>query len=644
MSQSWFFKPQTPSDKGREPMQAQFFAAEAPVEAVVREAIQNSLDAKPQGALGPVRVRIFVSSEGMGLLENEVAPFFNGAWPHFRAKGSGLRECPVAGTPCSFVAFEDFNTSGLTGDIQQWSPSESENAFYCFLRAEGRSNKGGSNLGRHGIGKFTFPQSSRVRSFFAYTVRHDDKKKYLVGQAVLRLHSVGTKPFTPDGWYGPTAKDAATGGELPLPIDDAGVMDQFRRTFNLKRDSEPGLSVVIPYCPDEFTLPKFIGAVGEQFYFPILNGDLVVELDGEGDEDQPLELNRETLIDHLKKFGAKDEVLRRVRLVAWGINLDPSEFTWLDKEFAYKTSGGPEWDPALIPEHIAKSLRTKMTSTSGKVAVRVPIFVREHGSPGRESYFDVYLERDLTEKTGQPVFIREGLIISRVRGSAARGFRSAVVATHRPIATLLGDAENPAHTEWLPRSDSYAGRYAHGNKYIPFVRESVSQILQIVSEESDKEDRQLLADFFPEPPKTDEAEEITQEEPEDATEEGTEVPPVDIEIEPGEPKPFTLHRIDGGFSITAGPGELKPGSSIKVQMAYDVRRGSALKRYSEADFDIRTESVKVKAVEADTESLSSNCLRIKPLSHDFRVTVTGFDTNRDLYLRPVKENQSDAEA
>ena len=75
---------------------------------------------------------------------------------------------------CGYIAFEDFGTRGLTGDVNEWRLERAEkNAFFSFFRAEGRSAKSGDNLGRWGIGKQVFPTASRLHAIFGLTVRQE---------------------------------------------------------------------------------------------------------------------------------------------------------------------------------------------------------------------------------------------------------------------------------------------------------------------------------------------------------------------------------------------------------------------------------------------------------------------------------------
>ena len=63
------------------------------------------------------------------------------------------------------------------------------------------------------------------------------------------------------------------------------------------------------------------------------------------------------------------------------------------------------------------------------------------------SEFDVLIERDESLSGAEEQFLREGVAVAGVRGNLPKGMRTIVIARDPPLAALLGDAENPAHTE-----------------------------------------------------------------------------------------------------------------------------------------------------------------------------------------------------
>ncbi|MCI0417514.1 hypothetical protein L0222_32510, partial [bacterium] len=285
MKGEWYFNRPKPGDKNREPILGEFFATEAisnPGEALVREGIQNSLDA---GSGGLVRVRVYISGQQGALGAGSAAEYFPGLWPHITAEANGLHEPPTLSEKCAFLTFEDFGTSGLTGNVKQWHDIPGNiNPFYYFFRAEGQSGKSQQDRGRWGVGKTVFPRASRISSYFGLTVRADEKNRLLMGQSVLKSHYVEATYFSPDGYFGMLGEDGLT-----LPIEDPDTLAKFSRDFGLVRGTEPGLSVVVPYCVDEITERSLVAAVCRDYFYPILAAKLKVTVASP---------NREVLINH----------------------------------------------------------------------------------------------------------------------------------------------------------------------------------------------------------------------------------------------------------------------------------------------------------------------------------------------------------
>src|SRR3989344_3968213 len=269
----WYFNTYRPQDKRRDPIQGEFFSSEAisdPGRALVREGIQNSLDA----AIGddPVLVRIFVSGSENAKEGRDVAELFADGWNHFRATDNGLREIPDSKERCEFLVFEDFNTKGLTGDISEVRHiAGHKNAFFHFFRADGISDKGEGDRGRWGVGKTVFQRASRLNTMFGLTVRHDDQKTLLMGMSVLKGHRLENNDYMPDGWFGERRNDG-----IIVPLGETSIVQRFRNCFSLERGSESGLSIVVPWLDPEVTEHAVVEAVMRDYFYPILTGRLEV--------------------------------------------------------------------------------------------------------------------------------------------------------------------------------------------------------------------------------------------------------------------------------------------------------------------------------------------------------------------------------
>ncbi len=138
----WHFKRRERSDEVADPIQGEFFdeasdpdeRRRGPAASLVREAIQNSLDA--QAGHEPVHVRFYLSDEE-ALSADRARNWFAGLWPHLRARRTGLRDVHPEPRACRFIVIEDFGTSGLEGDPRRGqTPDEGErDDFFAHIRA-----------------------------------------------------------------------------------------------------------------------------------------------------------------------------------------------------------------------------------------------------------------------------------------------------------------------------------------------------------------------------------------------------------------------------------------------------------------------------------------------------------------------------
>ena len=82
-----------------------------------------------------------------------------------------------------------------------------------------------------------------------------------------------------------------------------------------------------------------------------------------------------------------------------------------------------------------------------------------------------------------------------------------------------------------------------------------------------------------------------------------------------------------------GTIEGKTPHRVRVRMAYDVRRGNPLRKYEEFDFDVATSPIKIASDGLRLLSYGMNEIVVAPDRADFSLSVTGFDKNRDLYVK-----------
>lgn len=617
----WRFKPKQPDDTTRDPISGEFFATEAirnSAEALVREGIQNSLDAHEAKV---VRVRIALSHAA----SSDVHPFVGGLAPHLAAKGNGLRESqrPDLTESCRFLVFEDFGTKGLVGDPLQWHRDESRtNGFFAFFRAEGESDKAESDRrGRWGVGKFVFPRASMGSTFFGVTYRRGDPAPLLLGRSILKSHRIGTTYHVPDGYFG--VQRSTDAGPIMGPVGDPSVVDRFARVFGLQRGREPGLSIVVPWHDPEITIDRLVEAAVRDWFYSIANGELELTIT---DGSRVVGITRESLraVLQLVSDEIRRDVLPLLDLVDHAMSTN-SPVTTAPPD----VSTAPKWpdNSPILPSDAIVDLRTSLNNEE-PIHLRIPIEVRPKGKPKQDSRFDIYVKRDATSDDGRPTFIREGIIVSDAKGTRARGFRSIVVADDAPLADLLGDAENPSHTEWRPDTANFKDKYYYGPGYLNFVKSAAARLIELLQETEDDSAPDLLISFFSLPTEVGHERPLTKPTPRPGQK-----PTRPDNLPPPKPPRYRINRFEDGFVLTHGADSVSPPAEIDISVAYDVRRGNPFSKYHPADFQLQKGTVKAAVKGLAVESIGPNYLKLRVTEPKFLVRVCGFDKNRELIVK-----------
>lgn len=74
---------------------------------------------------------------------------------------------------------------------------------------------------------------------------------------------------------------------------------------------------------------------------------------------------------------------------------------------------------------------------------------------------------------------------------------------------------------------------------------------------------------------------------------------------------------------------------IRLEVAYETRRGNPFRLYQPFDFDLSDTSIRVDAKSVDIRECSGNRILLVPLQEDYSVAVSGFDERRNLKVRAV---------
>jgi hypothetical protein len=610
-----------------DPVHDEFFKAQDLADALVRESIQNSLDARIPRSRSAVRVRFRFAAGKHALHADAVREYFEGLEPHLDAVAKTIHTIlPRHGEAVPYLLIEDFGTRGLTGDPHidpelDVSNEDHRNDFFYFWRNVGRSNKGDVDRGRWGLGKAVFTVASRIRTIFGITRRVDDDRSLLLGQSVLKTHVLGGQRIYPYGFFARFEKRSG----LPLPIEDPILLDRFVDDFGVSR-LEPGLSIVVPHFrDDELTLDRITTSVVQQYFYPILRGDLVVEV-VDGAHVQRIAADT---IDSL--CGEGTAVARLCELTRWSLAQKVEMHTLLPERGA----SAPRWDESVLDPALLPALRDRFAAGE-RLAFRVPILVKRKKARPASSWFDVYLEQDEALRKPEHHFIRRGITIPEVRTSGEKAARSLIVIDDQSLSTFLGDAENPAHSDWSERADKVRTFYDHGASTLRFVKQSASFLMSLLDRPPVGRERDFLADLFsidrPDEALSDDlpariaARRGDEGESREGTTGGT----------PAAGGGVTIARIAGGFTIKATDPAMV-GRTLRGEVAYRVRAGNPFRKHSPFDFDLLSSgNIAVQTEGARLRPTSVNAFEVVPSDPKFQISMKGFDPRRDLLVRLIE--------
>jgi hypothetical protein len=644
----WRFKPNSRDDMDVDPIQAEFFTTrdiDNISTAVVREGIQNALDERNYEQISTVRVRIFLSGEKYALKSNEYSGLLGTLYPHLRARGSGLRDLPDFNKPMKYLVFEDFNTRGLEGNPSEFyvenSTDKKPHNFYYFWRNVGRSGKTDDKLGRWGLGKTVFPASSDVHTFWGLTVRKSDGRKMLMGQSILRIHNredhmkreSGYKPY---GMYG----NYTSGDFFAAPIEDGHELEKFEKSFHLERGQQPGLSLIIPFVTDEITINHLAYSVIEQYFYPILEGKLEVQI---VEADTQVLLNRSSIHESLDKIDFnklqeaegiklrdKESLIRLFDFAKWTLHLNEDDFFKLR---ASELKNQPRWSKSLFAdENILNQFRDKFEKNE-RVAFRIPLKYHPiHGAP-KTCWYDAFFEKDASLSRPENLFVRDGITISGIHSLDKGLVRGMVVIHDTDLARMLGDSENPAHTEWQADSRNFKGKYIHGKEALSFVKATLKKIYDQLQRPIEGIQKDLLIDFFSIPIESTEERKQKDLPINDETDEGDTSDP-DIPSVKTKKRPVLVEKIFSGLLIKKNPFAEELPESLRLKLGYDVPRGNPIKNYQELDFELSKPPITIESSGVYFTRKEKNELEFKIENKlDFEIRLTGFDEKRDLFLK-----------
>jgi hypothetical protein len=631
----WVFERLQSASVRRDPNETLLFRTEhaddgeyAGTDALVREILQNSMDAK----IGeePVRVRLALYPRGEMPPAERLALYFSRLEAPLKQREIVADADGIPNLSEGFLVCEDFGTRGLEGNpqlVRDPVPGSSERQdFFWFWRNIGRSGKTGDDLGRWGLGKTVYRAVSEVGCMLGMTIRASDRRCLLMGQAVLKIHEHDGVEHVPEGFW----CDGRNNEGVPRPIERPDELDRFRAEWKLARkDDEPGLSVVVPFVAAELKGFRMLQAICVHFFVPILEGRLVVDL--YSPETREVHLDAKSLpgwCGSITWDGPKrtkrhaspplDFVSRCLAEVGQAV---PTEV------LGQKTL--PELTEAAIDSGTLDKLRKKFADER-LVAMRVRLALPRKKGADEIGEFVAFLQRRQDAGRHDTYFVREGMTITKINSSAgAHGIQAFVLVDRGPLASLLGDSEGPDHEDWDTSQERPNKQWVKWKGRVKFCRGIVDKLVLLLAPPVTKANFELLSDFFS-------IERAKAPQRSRAPAKNGEGKPTFAEIV-AKPRWYRVQPRTGGFRLTGNP----PGPDgtpyrLRLSLAYDLPSGNPLKKWSPLDFDIdpkKGSGPTPKGENVALKRLAGNILELTVKGPSFTFGMDGFDEHRDLLVR-----------
>jgi hypothetical protein len=580
------------------------------VQTFVREAIQNSLDAREDRSQ-PVTVTFAFHADPLGSRKR----FLNDL-PQKKAACGLTWPADWDAGQMTWLIVEDSNSSGLKGDLTKRTSD-----FWNYWLNFGLSNKNGTGRGGRGIGRITFLIASRISTVIGVTRRACDGAVAACGMSVLKPIMVG-EDFKSS--YAYLARSASK-SVYDLYDDQSFLTDlieAFETADYIIADST-GLSLIIPYPHASLTRDGIIAAAIEHFAPAILGNALIVEADNETVDAE----------------GIEAQALRVAELFPDGpLREDPRRYLHLLRQsttkpdFVLKVKNPAAKIAEELDEETRAQLREKFDAgESLALTLQVPV---TRAGKTTFSCLQAAIARAPKARKPHDLFFREGMCLPEVSARNAADVDLVVQSNEGELVTYLNFCEGKAHLGLIENKEVAAklaeNGFDGGYTVKRFVRRLMDDLRSLVLPDTTKPDASIYSGFFSIPKDGSSSQAGTGAKAKTAP-----IPPKPpIPLPPPQLRIFLVDDLPDGFRIRANPKYQSWPVNLRAEIAY--ADGSRRPKWSRHDFELQ--KLKLEQMGSGDRAINNNVLICRDCGADFEIEVRGFDTRRELItnVRPFR--------
>ncbi len=564
-------------------------------ETFVREAIQNSLDARLDQAK-PVRVNFSFHSDGIGPRR----PFLEQVIEH--RKKAGLDVPPEWGNGnVRWLLVEDFNSKGLRGAL-----NSRVSDFWNYWLNFGLSNKDGAGRGGRGIGRVTFLIASRLQSVIGYTRRADDGSLAICGMAVLRVQMDGQDLKSTHAYLA-----HSEAGNIYELHNSADFASRLRSSFDFAGydgEHQSGLGLAILYPHPELQPDGILAAAIENFAPAIMIGTLVL---GVGDRVLDALTIKDVALDvagHLNDEAIKADVIRYLDVVRRA-QTEP-------RPHRIRLPTAQKSDLELLRQTPAILALQKKMAAGEDVALEITFPLSRNGVVQDVSIRVVVGTRPAGKKPIDRLF-REGMSLPDVKAKNPGELDLVMLVEDGELATYLNFCEGKAHLDLLGSKDVKLKLKKQGFDGLwvkHLVKNLSSEIRLLLTPEITAPDANVFDSYFSKP--SDLPGKKKQPNKPD------EPPPP---LPPPKPPVLSVETLDDGLRITGNPDFNDWPINVTITLAY----ADGSRRPSWSPFDFKLEDLHIDHANCRLET-DKNRVKALDCGPELEIRITGFDRNREL--------------
>jgi hypothetical protein len=420
-----------------------------------------------------------------------------------------------------------------------------------------------------------------------------------MGQAMLPQHRLVDMNIEPFILFGVETPD------IILPVSDPGLVATYSGCLDFKRiPNQLGTSIAIPYPAKPITCKSILDAVVKHYFYTIIRGQLVVEIDGDGFES--VTLTRANIRNFAASHGADFQAL--LGFVEEVVDIpegDLLQLPYRPEDLAIDADTF-ESEPAILEELRKKYEAGELLS----FVYSLPLDPVD-GEAGCGD-LHLYIRKAPEVTRGLDVYMRSGIsVYANSVFKESNKSLALLVADEELICELLRLSEGPAHNTWIYSSNKAATAYRGAPKSIKAAKNALRELHALLAVGKEEQDTSAFAKFFPSSRKDEK--------------------PI---VEGNEPR-FNIVANGGVVTITRGRSATNPslaGMSGKFSVNYVSPPGA--KKYSKIDFDLtKRPPMSIRATAASFHDVTGNKFNFKIDADEFEFVVGPFDDLRDLEVR-----------